>query len=57
MTYTVKFEEHHHYVLTFDRKEEFEDWEATGFCVSDLAPRVIESCKTYISTDTPEDDE
>ena len=34
MTYKVQFEEHHVYLLTFDSKEQFLDWDDAGehFC-------------------------
>lgn len=38
MSYKVQFEEHHVYLLTFDSKEEFEEWDNQGGCISDLHP-------------------
>ena len=57
MTYEVEYEEHNLYVLTFDSKEQFEDWENLGSCISDLNQANISICKTHLSCIPMEDDE
>lgn len=47
MTYKVQFEEHHVYLLTFDSKEEFEEWDNAGNCISDLHPEAIYMQKSH----------
>ena len=47
MTYKVQFEEHNVYLLTFDSKEEFEEWDNEGMCLDDLRPEAIYMQKSH----------